>query len=46
MQRKMGRTSHSTTRQHGLKLASRFQSLQFDAAPELLVSYALVEQPD
>ena len=39
----MSRTSDSATRQHGLELASRFQSLQFDAAPEWLVSFALVE---
>lgn len=43
MQRKMSRTSYSGTSQHSLKLASRFQSLQFDAAPELLDSYALVK---
>ena len=41
MQSEMGRTGHGATRQHSLKLASRFQSLQFEAASELQVSCAL-----
>lgn len=42
----MGRTGYGAARQHGLKLASRFQSLQFEAAPELQVSRALCVQAE
>jgi len=37
----MGRTGHSTASQYCLKLASRFQSLHFEAASEREVSCAL-----
>jgi hypothetical protein len=37
VQCKMGRASRSGASQHRLKLASRFQSLQFEAAPELWI---------
>ena len=42
----MGRSGYGAARQHGLKLASRFQSLQFEAAPELQVSCALSVQTE
>jgi hypothetical protein len=34
VQSKMGSTGHRATGQHSLKLASRFQSLHLEAAPE------------
>ena len=37
----MGRTRHRATSQNCLELATCFQSLQFDAAPERLVSSKL-----
>jgi hypothetical protein len=43
MQRKMSRAGDSTASQHSLKLASRFQSLQFEAAPKMLVSLRAVQ---
>jgi hypothetical protein len=46
MQSKMGCSSHSAARQHNLKLASRFQSLQFEAAPKLQISCAFWRQPE
>jgi hypothetical protein len=42
----MGRSGYGAARQHGLKLVSRFQSLQFEAAPELQVSCALCVQAE
>jgi hypothetical protein len=44
MQSEMRRASHGSTSQHSLELASRFQSLQFKAAPKQLISCALFEQ--
>jgi len=46
VQSEMGRTSYSAASQYRLKLASRFQSLQFEAVPEWQVSCALCGQPE
>ena len=42
----MGCAGDGTASQNSLKLASRFQSLQFEAVPELQVSCALSGQPE
>ena len=46
VQSEMSCTRHRPASQHRLKLASRFQSLQFEAVPELPVSCALSGQPE